>query len=311
MKFGDNLKKIRKSKKFSQEDLADRIGVTRQSVSKWETGEAYPEMNNILQLCKLFRCKINDLVNDSIIDIDSFDEGIKRSAVKFKEAEQKKMKTLSKIISVFAKIGRIVNTICIPIVLLTILLAPYFIKNMSVKEDELIWTGVNNKIVLTTEEEKVSLKYDNILIANADAEIVSTKYIDVFRNHSKMAIIGYIEAAFLTLLVTIILVAIILKHLEELFKNIYKGHTPFTPENVTHIKKMAWLMIAAILIPNIGGAIFSFLINVEIDFELFDLVQILFLFSMAYIFQYGYEIQLDSNGIMYEENRNKRESVQN
>lgn len=38
MKFGDNLKKLRKMKKLSQEDLAEKMRVSRQSVSKWETG---------------------------------------------------------------------------------------------------------------------------------------------------------------------------------------------------------------------------------------------------------------------------------
>jgi len=69
MKFGDNLKRLRKAKKLSQEDLAEKMNVSRQSVSKWETGDAYPEINNILELCKIFHCHINDLVNDSIIYI--------------------------------------------------------------------------------------------------------------------------------------------------------------------------------------------------------------------------------------------------
>ncbi len=38
MKFGDNLKIVRKMRKISQEELADKLGVSRQSVSKWETG---------------------------------------------------------------------------------------------------------------------------------------------------------------------------------------------------------------------------------------------------------------------------------
>ena len=54
MKFGDNLRNLRKSKNISQEALAEKVKVSRQSVSKWETGEAYPEMNNILELCKIF-----------------------------------------------------------------------------------------------------------------------------------------------------------------------------------------------------------------------------------------------------------------
>ena len=88
MKFGDNLKLIRKNKKMSQEQLAEKMNVSRQSVSKWETGEAYPEMNNILELCKIFNCKINDLVHTDMTDISSLDEEIVMSVVKFNEKKQ-------------------------------------------------------------------------------------------------------------------------------------------------------------------------------------------------------------------------------
>ncbi len=43
MNFGDNLRILRKSKKMSQEDLAEKIKVSRQSVSKWETGLSFPK----------------------------------------------------------------------------------------------------------------------------------------------------------------------------------------------------------------------------------------------------------------------------
>ena len=59
MKFGDNLKRVRKIRKISQEDLAEKLGVSRQSVSKWETGENYPSMTNIMSLCTIFKCNIN------------------------------------------------------------------------------------------------------------------------------------------------------------------------------------------------------------------------------------------------------------
>lgn len=41
MKFGENLKNLRKTKNFSQEKLAEKIGVSRQSVSKWECGVSH------------------------------------------------------------------------------------------------------------------------------------------------------------------------------------------------------------------------------------------------------------------------------
>ena len=95
MKFGDNLKQIRKSKKISQEELAEKLGVSRQSVSKWETGENYPRMQNIMCLCTIFKCNINELVHEDFVDINFLDEEIKINAVKFKKDEQKKMKSIS------------------------------------------------------------------------------------------------------------------------------------------------------------------------------------------------------------------------
>lgn len=301
MKFGDNLRKLRKSKKLSQEVLAEKMDVSRQSVSKWETGEAYPEMNHILKLCKIFHCKINDLVNDKMIDMDSLDNETKKSIVKLKKEEQKRVKSLSKALQVIAKIGKTICMIALPIIILVMICTPYFINNIEVKNNELTWKDPNNRIKITKENSKIVLKYNDIIIADENEEIVNSNYIDILNNNSKVQIIGYIETGFFTLLITLILTFYILKHLEMLFNNISKGDTPFTIENIDHISKIAWLMIAVIIIPNIGGIIFTLLLttDIDIDFEMFNLVEILFLFSMIYIFRYGYQIQLDSNGKMY------------
>jgi len=301
MKFGENLYNLRKKEKISQEKLAEKVGVSRQSVSKWENGESYPEMNRILELCKIFHCQLNELVNDKILDFDSLDEDIKMSVVKLKKEEQKKMKGLSKALEVIAKIGRIICCVALPIVILVMIFALYFINNIDVKDNELIWKDSNEKIELTDENSKLTLKYNGMVIADEGEEIIKTEYIKILEDNSKFAIIGYIEVGVLSILITLILTIFILKHLEKLFKNINEGSTPFTLENVEHVSKMAWLMIATIIITNIGGAVFSGLItqDVSVEFEMFDLVQILFLFSMAYIFKYGYQIQLESNGIMY------------
>ena len=92
-----------------------------------------------------------------------------------------------------------------------------------------------------------------------------------------------------------------LKHLEKLFKNINEGDTPFTLENVTHIKKMVYYMITIIILSSAGEGIFEILNtnNIDIQIEMFDVMEVLFLYSMSLIFEYGYEIQLDSKGKMY------------
>lgn len=57
----ENLYKFRREKGYSQEELANKIGVSRQSVSKWETNEIKPSMENIILLCKALEKDISDL----------------------------------------------------------------------------------------------------------------------------------------------------------------------------------------------------------------------------------------------------------
>lgn len=68
-KLPDNLKKIRKDNNLSQEDLADELKVSRQAISKWESGSSYPEMEKILQICNKFDLNINDLLNNDIKEV--------------------------------------------------------------------------------------------------------------------------------------------------------------------------------------------------------------------------------------------------
>ena len=58
-KFQENLRKIRKDNNLSQEQLADELGVSRQAISKWESGTAYPEMDKIIQLCEKFNVNMD------------------------------------------------------------------------------------------------------------------------------------------------------------------------------------------------------------------------------------------------------------
>ena len=74
MNFKDNLKKIRKDNNLSQEELAEKLNVTRQSVSKWESGVAYPEMDKVIQICKMFNLNIDDLLNKDIKEVNEAKE---------------------------------------------------------------------------------------------------------------------------------------------------------------------------------------------------------------------------------------------
>ena len=62
MSFRDNLQYLRAQRNFTQERLAMLLGVSRQAISKWESGKAYPEMDKLLMMCDLFGCTLDDLV---------------------------------------------------------------------------------------------------------------------------------------------------------------------------------------------------------------------------------------------------------
>lgn len=61
--LSENLYNLRKLHKLSQEQVADRLGVSRQAVAKWESGETAPDIHNCVALAKLYDVSVDDLVN--------------------------------------------------------------------------------------------------------------------------------------------------------------------------------------------------------------------------------------------------------
>ena len=65
MLFHEQLAALRRAKGISQETLAEQLDVSRQAVSKWETGTAKPELDNILALCRILEVSPNELLGDT------------------------------------------------------------------------------------------------------------------------------------------------------------------------------------------------------------------------------------------------------
>ena len=68
MTFGDKLSKLRKEHNYTQEQLADILGVSRQSISKWESDTAYPETDKLIGLGRLFDCSMDYLLREEITE---------------------------------------------------------------------------------------------------------------------------------------------------------------------------------------------------------------------------------------------------
>ena len=61
--FKDNLIHLRKIKQLTQEEVADKVGVSRQAVAKWESGETVPDLDKCRLLAELFGVTLDDLAN--------------------------------------------------------------------------------------------------------------------------------------------------------------------------------------------------------------------------------------------------------
>ena len=86
MTFGEKLQALRKSRGWSQEQLAERIAVSRQAVSKWESGAAVADTENVVELSRLFGVSTDYLLHDD------YDGDCDIPAVKSREAALKKQK---------------------------------------------------------------------------------------------------------------------------------------------------------------------------------------------------------------------------
>ncbi len=89
MNIGDMILKLRKEKGLSQEEVAEKLNVTRQTVSKWETGESKPDFDKIIPLCDLFSITTEELLRGKKL------EEIKEEKVPKKDIKKERAKVLS------------------------------------------------------------------------------------------------------------------------------------------------------------------------------------------------------------------------
>ena len=64
MKFNERLKYLREKKGYTQDEIASRLNISRQSVSKWENGINEPDIETIKKLCNILDCSIVELIDD-------------------------------------------------------------------------------------------------------------------------------------------------------------------------------------------------------------------------------------------------------
>ena len=67
MNFGKRIQELRKKNNLSQEDLAEKIGVTRQTISKWELEETSPDIKQSKKIAEIFNLTVDNLINEKAV----------------------------------------------------------------------------------------------------------------------------------------------------------------------------------------------------------------------------------------------------
>ena len=70
MMLAENLQVLRKMTNLTQENLAEKLDVSRQTISKWEQNLAYPEMEKLIEVCELFHCSVDQILREDMIICD-------------------------------------------------------------------------------------------------------------------------------------------------------------------------------------------------------------------------------------------------
>ena len=180
--------------------------------------------------------------------------------------------------------------------LIGIIILPILAFNVEIQEQNKI-KAFGTELEYQTRNEEMVLKYANgeVVIGLVDESTDMNSILEKIRNTSKFSIIVIGEIFLICSVIVLICIYNIMKHVKNIFLNIHNGDTPFTRENVQSIKKTAKYMIITILLPTITEN------SVTIGIDLLEVLYILIIFCLSYIFEYGYEIQLDSKGKIYGE----------
>ena len=94
MTLGDKLAKLRKESNYTQEQLADILGVSRQAISKWESNITYPETEKLIRISELFNCSLDYLFKDANETVSSPQPDTEKPLLRNRFNEKKSEKTV-------------------------------------------------------------------------------------------------------------------------------------------------------------------------------------------------------------------------
>lgn len=153
MHFSENLRNLRKEKEYSQEYLAEKMNVTRQTISKWENGTAMPDLKKLTELADLFEVSMDKLLGidyegSNEIKDNNIENLISAFAVSFEETYNKRFKDL---------ILKLIVTLICCIYILIIIIIP--IRHSLIHEINNLQEQINQISIIPFSEDDESNKW--------------------------------------------------------------------------------------------------------------------------------------------------------
>lgn len=161
MSLGERLMNLRKEKHLSQEEVADRLNVTRQTVSKWELDQSTPDFDKIIPICRLYEISTEELITGNKPEGETLDiDGIDREL----EKEKKSKRTKGLVNGIFLYFVSIVwIMVTIPVMNLNpVAASAVMLLIMGVATCLIVYTQIMYKKTKTKQEEKQSKLYKQI-----------------------------------------------------------------------------------------------------------------------------------------------------
>lgn len=118
IKIGKFIKECRNKNNLTQNELAEKLGITDRAVSKWENGRAMPDSSLMLDLCKELKITVNDLLSGEVVSVNNYNENSEKILLEMVKEKEKNDKLL-------LRCEILVGVICIIIMLALTVIASY------------------------------------------------------------------------------------------------------------------------------------------------------------------------------------------
>lgn len=164
-KIGKFISELRKAKKITQQELAEKIGVTDRAISNWENGRRLPDYSILKSLCKELNVTINELLSGEKFEKEEYQEKLEENIINLNIVNQKKLNRVLKIIGSLA---------CLLILFIFLGICIYNYYEMDIKYDERTM--------------KCSFKENALTYTIIGSSVLNTNYIERTINNTKYII---------------------------------------------------------------------------------------------------------------------------